>query len=135
MSMPEQELLRIFPRMLFTVTREESESSLRDVFRKLEIPVGFQIRGHGTAHSELLDTLGLNGTTRLITIGILPKALVPTAFDALNRECNFYQRGAGIAFTLPILSTQNHMLEMLNEEAQLVIDKARKGEETAMKHD
>lgn len=136
MSMQEQELLRIFPRMLFTIiTREETEAHLRDVFKKLEIPVEFQMRGHGTARSELLDALGLCGTTRLITIGILPKFLVPTAFDALNRECNFYKRGTGIAFTLPVLSTQNHLLEMLNEEAQHAIDKARKGEEAAMKHE
>lgn len=135
MSMQEQELRRIFPRMLFTITREETEPHLREVFRRLEIPVEFQIRAHGTAHSELLDALGLSGSTRIITIGILPKVLVPSAFDALNRECNFYQRGAGIAFTLPVLSTQNHLLEMLGEETQHVIDKARKGEETAMKHE
>ena len=108
--MQEQELRRIFPRMLFAITREETEPHLREVFKRLEIPVEFQIRAHGTAHSELLDALGLSGSTRIITIGILPKVLVPSAFDALNRECNFYQRGAGIAFTLPVLSTQNHLL-------------------------
>ena len=49
---------QICPRMLITVTREEDQRRVEEVLESMEIPVFLQIRGKGTAPSEMMDILG-----------------------------------------------------------------------------
>lgn len=121
---------QIYPRMLITITRPEDQKKLEDVLDKLHIPVFYQCRGRGTAPSELLDIFGLRGTTRQLTVGFLPRNLVPEAFEVFRRKLSFHQKGRGIAFTVPITGMQNTIYRLINEETQdSVKDAAEKGEE------
>lgn len=61
------------PRLIVFITRPEDERKLEDIFDTMRIPICFQCRGQGTAPSELLDIFGLGGTTRIITIGVMPQ--------------------------------------------------------------
>lgn len=131
--MEEQERLRIHPRVLVMVTRVEDEKKLARVLDFLHIPIAFQCRGKGTAPSELMDILGFRGTTRLVTIAFRPRFLVHSLFDELERRLSFSRRGGGIAFTVPIIGMQGHMMQMLNEEARDMIEKRIEGAEEKMK--
>ena len=131
--MQAQEMLRVFPRLLFTITtREEDEESIREVFRKFDVPVAFDVRAYGTAPTKLLDVLGLTNNYRMITLGILPQSLVKKVCIALDRQCAFYRSGGGIAFTVPISGAQNHMLQMLSDEQHTIGITETKGEEKTM---
>ena len=67
---------RSAPRMVILITREEDKKKLEELFDSLHLPIFYQCRGKGTAPSEMLDIFGLSGTTRLISVGILPKYMV-----------------------------------------------------------
>ena len=45
----------------------------------------------------------------------------------------FRQRGGGIAITVPVSGMQNHVMQMLNEEARNAIQQQEKGDESQMK--
>ena len=77
---------RIEPRLVLTVTREEDERGLEELLAELQIPIFYQCRGKGTATSEMLDIFGLSGTTRLITINLVPKFLAGSLLEALERR-------------------------------------------------
>ena len=94
------------PRMLVFITRVEEEKKLEEIFDTMHIPICYQCRGQGTAPSELMDIFGLGGTTRLITIGFLPKFAVKELFEKTEQRFVFHQRGGGIAITLPVTGLQ-----------------------------
>ena len=106
------------PRLIVFITRPEDERKLEDIFDTMHIPICFQCRGQGTAPSELLDIFGLGGTTRIISIGVMPKVVMPELFKEIARKLYFHQRGGGIVITLPITGLQSPMLHLLNDEAR-----------------
>ena len=131
--MSEQPKLSVLQRVLLTITREEDEEKLLEIYDSMHLPICFQGRGQGTAPSELLDIFGLRGTGRLLTACILPKFMVPSALEALHQKLSFRQRGGGIAITVPVSGMQNHVMQMLNEEARNAIQQQEKGDESQMK--
>lgn len=84
-------------RLLLSVTQAEDEHRVVEVLQKNGIPLCFEARAKGTAPSELLDAIGLGGTTRVLTAGLLPRANVPAVFGAINKALSYHKRGAGIA--------------------------------------
>lgn len=107
----------LLPRMFVFITREEEERKLENMVDALHLPIFYQCRGKGTATSEMLDLFGLSGTTRIITIGILPRFMVPELFFEAEQHIPLRQRGGGIAFTIPITGMQSPVFRMLNEES------------------
>lgn len=106
------------PRMVILITKDEDRKKLEALFDSLRIPVCYQCRGKGTAPSEMLDIFGLSGTTRLITVGLLPKFMVGEMVKAAEQRLSFHKRGGGIALTVPVTGLQNPVFQMLNDEAK-----------------
>lgn len=106
------------PRMVILITREEDKKKLEELFDTLRIPMCYQCRGKGTAPTEMLDIFGLSGTTRLITVGILPKFMMQDLVRAAEDRLSFRKRGGGIALTVPVTGLQNPVFQMLNDEAR-----------------
>ena len=113
-----QESNRFAPRMMVFITRLEDEKRLETLLEDLHIPILYQCRGKGTAPSEMLDIFGLSGTTRVITVGILPKCVVWDVFEQVGRKLSVHQRGGGIAITIPVTGIQHPILQFLNDEAR-----------------
>lgn len=64
---------RLAPRMVLIITSHEYRRKLEQTFQNFRIPIYYQCQGHGTAPSEMLDIFGLSGSSRLLTIGLLPE--------------------------------------------------------------
>lgn len=124
---------QIVPRLVITITREEDQRKLEEVFDSMDVPISFQFRGKGTAPSEMMDIFGLRGTTRLLTGAFLPKWQVNLLFETMNRQLSFRHRGGGIAITVPVIGMQSSVLQLLNDEERDEIERALKGDESEMK--
>lgn len=120
MSVSKQNTAPVYQRALIIITREEEQRKLETVFDEQHIPICLQTRGKGTAPSEIMDIFGLRGTTRLLTVGFLPKYRVKAVFQALARAVPFYQRGGGIAITIPVNGLQSHVYQLLQQEAAVL---------------
>ena len=131
--MTDQKNPQIVPRMVITITREEDQKKLEDIFDSMDIPMCFQFRGKGTAPSEMMDILGLRGTTRLLTGAFLPKTQVKSLFEMMNRHLSFRHKGGGIAITVPIIGMQSYVSELLNNNNQDEAEASPKGDDTQMK--
>ena len=131
--MTDQKNPQIAPRMVITITREEDQKKLEEVFDSMNIPMCFQFRGKGTAPSEMMDILGLRGTTRLLTGAFLPKTQIRPLFEMMNKQLSFRHKGGGIAITVPVIGMQSHVVELLNDENQDETKPLLKGDETEMK--
>lgn len=111
------------PRLFIFITRAEDEKRLQEILDSMRIPIYYQCRGRGTAKSEIMDILGFGGTTRLITIGLLPKFAVSELFLQMEKHMSFHRRGGGIIITIPITGLQGPMFNMLNDESKEIIEK------------
>lgn len=110
------------PRLFVFITRIEDEKKLQEILDSMHIPIYFQCRGQGTAKSEIMDILGFGGTTRLITVGLLPKFAVKELFGQMEKHMHFHQRGGGIIITVPVTGLQSPLFNMLNDESKEIIE-------------
>ena len=74
MNMIDNKRPQVVPRLLLTITKEEDQRKLEELFDSINVPVCFQFRGKGTATSEMMDIFGMRGTTRLLSGAVLPKS-------------------------------------------------------------
>ncbi len=110
------------PRMLIFITRVEDDKNLSELLDLAHIPIFYQCRGEGTASSELMDIFGLGGTTRLITIGFLPKFSVKESLEKMGRKVLFHKKGGGIAITIPITGLQSPLFRLMNDDDRLTAE-------------
>lgn len=62
----------------------------------------FRLHGDGTASSDLLALLGLDGTQKDIIINLLPASRVPIVIRSISNLMSMGSPGRGIAFCLPL---------------------------------
>lgn len=122
MSFPQKDNFSA-PRMFIMITKAEEEKKLKEIFDEIEIPIYYQCRGQGTAPSEIMDIFGLGGTTRIITMGFLPKFAVSKLFLKTGKVFDFARKGGGIAVTIPITGLQSRLLNLLNDDARSEAEK------------
>ena len=112
-----QEGRHFFPRMMISVTDVKDGKKLEKILDELHLPIFYQCRGKGTAPSEIMDIFGLGGSTRLITLAVLPKDKVQEVFSHMNDRMYYKRKGGGIAVSLPVTGLQNCVSKMLDSEA------------------
>lgn len=124
-----------YPRMLMIIARDEDERKLQAVLSSMHLPICHQIRGQGTATSEWLDICGLSGTTRIMTISLMPKRMTKYVMTGLRRALSLDKRGKGVAVTVPVRGLQSSMVRLLSDLGDRTELGARKeGEEAAVKN-
>ena len=122
-------------RLLLIITDTDVDKKIDRLFEQESLPVYHQCRAKGTARTELLDICGLSGSTRLLTVTILPRGVVGKIFDRLEDELYIWKRGKGIAVTIPITGMQTSMNRLIKEEVYDKQVQEEKGEERPMKKD
>lgn len=113
----------LLPRALVSVTCVNDGKKLEEIFNSKGVSVFCQCRGKGTAPSEMLDIFGLGGTSRLVTIGFIPKCRVKELLVTMRSRLFYHQRGGGIAFSIPITGLQGNFYQILDVERS---EKAKK---------
>ena len=122
-------------RLLFLITDEGTEKKIDRLFLKLHLPVYYQFRGQGTAKTEILDICGMQGTTRLFTVSILPKPLVRTVFEHLEKLLRIKKKGNGVAVTVPVNAVQESVLTLIYTETSQEIEEIRRKGEQKMREE
>ncbi len=90
-------------KLLFTVVDRNKGEFYLDVLSQYEVNFQTVINGTGTAHSEILDMLGLNNNKAVI-ISVVREDLVDTIMKVLEEKFDTIRNGKGIAFAVPLSS-------------------------------
>lgn len=126
------EEMKISPRMLVVIAREEDETRIRNVLGGMHLSVFHQLRGQGTATSEWLDICGLSGTTRVLTLAMMPRCMTGQVMTELRHAMGFDKRGHGVAATLKVDGMQGSMLQMMTGMQKRSAEHKAKGESETM---
>ena len=90
-------------KVLFTVVDRNKAEFYLDVLSQFEINCQMVVGGKGTAHSELIDLLGLN-LHKAVLISAVREDKVDPVMNCLEDKFSTIKNGKGIAFAVPMSS-------------------------------
>lgn len=78
------------------------------------VPLLYQFHGQGTASSEILETLGLGSTEKILVLSVVPRALGTQVLGRLRKELRLgVSTNSGIAVTLPVNGGSGRLVRQL----------------------
>lgn len=90
-------------KLLFTVVDRNKGEFYLDVISQFEVNCQLVVGGLGTAHSELVDLLGLN-IHKAVILSVVREDKVEEIMKALEQRFATIKNGKGIAFAVPLSS-------------------------------
>lgn len=100
-------------RLLILIATPKLAERAVSLFDENRVPMQYRLDGHGTASREVLDMLGLDSGDKNILMSMLPKDAADDMLVRLRRVLRLGTAGSGIAYTIPITSGSNRMVQML----------------------
>jgi len=88
-------------KLLFTVVDRPKGEFYLDVLSQFEINCQMVVGGKGTAHSELVDLLGLN-IHKAVILSVVREDQVGPIMDCLEDKFATIKKGKGISFAVPL---------------------------------
>ena len=90
-------------KLLFTVVDKSKGEFYLDVLSQFEVNFQMVTPGKGTAHSELIELLGLN-IQKAVILSVVREDMVKPIMDCLEDKFETIKNGKGIAFAVPMSS-------------------------------
>ena len=90
-------------KVLFTVVDRNKGEFYMDVISQFDVNFQMQLKGMGTATSELVDLLGLN-IHKAVILSVVREDLVESIMHTLEDKFAAIKGGKGIAFAVPMSS-------------------------------
>lgn len=90
-------------KLLFTVVDKSKGEFYLDVLSQFDVNFQMLIPGKGTAHSELIELLGLN-LHKAVILSVVREDMVKSIMDCLEDKFETIKNGKGIAFAVPMSS-------------------------------
>lgn len=88
-------------KLLFTVVDRLKGEFYLYVLSQFEINCQMVVGGKGTAHSDLIDLLGLN-LHKAVILSVVREDMVDPVMKCLEQKFSTIKNGKGIAFSLPV---------------------------------
>jgi hypothetical protein len=105
-------------KLLFTVVDRPKAEFYLDVLSEFEINCQIVTGGIGTAHSELIDLLGLN-IHKAVLLSVVREDMVDPVMKCLEDKFSTIKNGKGIAFAVPLSSVIGvNMYQFLSNNRQ-----------------
>ena len=90
-------------KLLFTVVDRPKGEFYLDVISQFDVNCQLAVGGLGTAHSELVELLGLE-PHKAVILSVVREDLVETVMNTLEDKFATIRNGKGIAFAVPLSS-------------------------------
>ena len=90
-------------KLLFTVVDRNKGEFYQDVISQFNVNCQLVLPGKGTAHSELVELLGLN-LNKAVVISVVREDRMEEIMKTLERKFATIRNGKGVAFAVPLSS-------------------------------
>lgn len=103
--------------LLFLITDEGHDKKVKSILNSFGIKVKTVSNANGTASPSVLDYFGLIETKKSVFMAIIPNYLSKDILDKLNNYFKFDDVGTGVAFTIPISSSNKYLSDAFKDNA------------------
>nr|WP_289767481.1 hypothetical protein [uncultured Acetatifactor sp.] len=100
-------------RMLLLIARPKLVDKAAGMFKEGNVPTEYIFHGQGTATSEIMDMLGLDGVDKNILMGMLPKPFADEMLKKLRKSLHLGMPNTGIAFTLILSGGSGYLIQLM----------------------
>lgn len=101
--------------LLFLITDEGHDKKVKSILNSFGIKVKTVSNANGTASPSVLDYFGLIETKKSVFMAIIPNYLSKDILDKLNNYFKFDDVGTGVAFTIPISSSNKYLSDTFKD--------------------
>ena len=98
-------------KLLFIILNEGNDTKVKSILNSFGIKVKTVSNAHGTASPSVLDYFGLVETEKEIFMAIIPDYLKYDILNKLNDSFDFDNVGSGVAFIVPISSSNKFLAD------------------------
>ena len=88
-------------KLIITVVDRNKAEFYLDVFSQFEVNFQMVTGGKGTAHSEIVEMLGLN-IHKAVILSVIREDMVPSIIKCLENKFETIRNGKGIAIAVPL---------------------------------
>ena len=85
------------------------------LLEEAHVPIQYQSHAQGTASSEMMDMLGLDGVDKNILMSMAPKGFADEMLKKLRKKLHLGMPNTGIAFTIAMPSGSGHIIQMIEK--------------------
>lgn len=101
-------------RVLLLITTPKLARKAAVLLDGRHVPLQYQFHGQGTASSEIMETLGLGSTDKILILSAMPRFLANELLRQLRQELRLGRAAnSGIAVTLPINGGSGRLVRQL----------------------
>ena len=105
-------------KLLFTVVDRPKAEFYMDVLSQFEVNFQMAVGGKGTAHSDLVEMLGLN-IHKAVLFSVVREDQTDAIMNCLEEKFSTIRNGKGIAFAVPLSSVIGvNMYQFLSNNKQ-----------------
>ena len=101
-------------RILFLIATPKLVKKAVDLFNQEDVPMQYLFHAQGTASSEVMDMLGLDGVDKNILMSMMPKAFAGEMLSKLQKKLHLGMPNTGIAFTLVLSGGSGHIVQLID---------------------
>lgn len=98
-------------KLLFIILDAGYSKKVKSILNKFGIKIKTVTNANGTASPSVLSYFGLEETKKEIFINIIPDYLSSQILNKINSEFDLVNVGTGVAFTIPISSSNKYLSE------------------------
>ncbi len=89
-------------KLLISIVNERDGRRLKEVLDDCSVALTFSFAGMGTAHSQILDYLGIGETEKAVLFSLIPESDECAILREIRNKMALYLVGRGISFTVPL---------------------------------
>ena len=89
-------------KLLVSVVNKGDEAHLKEILDDCSVSLSYLFNGMGTAHSAILDYLGIGEATKSVLLSIFPESDEGLLMKEIRQKLALYLSGRGISFTVPL---------------------------------
>lgn len=100
-------------RMLFLIATPKLVGKANGMFKEGNVPVQYVFHAQGTASSQVMDMLGLDGVDKNVLMSMLPKAFADEMLKKLRKRLHLGMPNTGIAFTINMSGGSGQVVRLI----------------------
>lgn len=114
-------------RMLFLIATPKLVNKATGLFKEGNVPMQYVFHAQGTATSDVMDMLGLDGVDKNILMSMMPKYFADEMLKKLRKKLHLGMPNTGIAFTVFMSGGSGHLVQLIEnlepEEARKFLER------------
>lgn len=100
-------------RMLLLIATPKLVNKATGLFKEGNVPMQYVFHAQGTATSDVMDMLGLDGVDKNILMSMMPKFFADEMLKKLRKKLHLGMPNTGIAFTVLMSGGSGHLVHMI----------------------